>query len=329
MPDPQQLNDPDQLALFPLADKGNQTKQPTLDALIQAARVEAAKKSDGGAVGAVVERLAATDGHAPVEMLRAEGFPDHAIAAACSTDEADKRRKPRANLGIVGGAPYLWLTTTGWQSAGKTSRRERSPSAESAEHAAAPLDLSRWLRERLAPWPHLRVGVVTGEPCRAWSERVKALAWSRISSGAGDATGSYGMLTGGLVPDALIVTRWPSWDIYRSAWGENPATPEDAAEETCTLEFEASRKGSGTGSDAGGPLRWKVERNEAALDLGAAHAVVWVVPDRQVAEDLQALGVGRRGSRQLLVPAHLVGLGGDEMPDYEPVWWPLRLGADQ
>ena len=322
MPEPQQPEDPDQLTLFPLAEKGNRAEPPTLDALIQAARVEAAKKSDGGAVGAVVERLAATDGHAPVEMLRAEGFPDDAIAAAITTDEADKRRKPRANLGIVEGTPYLWLTTTGWQAAGRTSRRERSPSAESASHAAAPLDLSRWLRERLAPWPHLRVTVATGEPCRAFAERVKALAWSRISSGSGDATGTFGMLTGGgVIPDALIVTRWPSWDIYRSAWGDNPATHEDAAEETCTLEYEASRKGE--------PLRYKVERNAGVLELGAAHAVIWAVRDRQVADDLQALGVGRPGSRQLLVPAVLVGLDGDEMPDYEPTWWPLRLGGDQ
>lgn len=311
---------PQQQALFPEPERRPEPSTPSLDALIQRARVEAATKADGGAVGTVVARLAANDGHAPVATLRAEGFPDDAIAAALTTDPEDRRRKPRARLGVVDGTPLLWLTTTGWQSAGRTSRRERSPSAESAIHAAAPTELSGWLAQQLAPWPGLRVSVSTGEPCRAWSERVKALAWSRVQ-GAGDANGAYGVLTGGLLPDALLVERWHSAADYRSAWGHDPATAEDAAEQTCALEVELARKGE--------PLRWKVERWQAALDLGAAHAVVWVVRSRTIADDLRALGVGADGSRQLLVPGAEVGLGGDAMPDLPTTWWPLRIGEGQ
>ena len=289
----------------------------TLDALIQAARVESATKADGGAVGAVVERLAAGDGSALVATLRAEGFPDDALAAAATTDPGDRRRKPRARLGIVAGQPHLWLTTTGWQAAGRSSGRERPPSAESAAHATAPADLGAWLAKRLAPWPSLRVTVVTGAPVKAFSDQVTALAWGRIQ-GAGDTTGRFGALTSPLRLDALLVERWANAAAYESAWGHPPDAPEDLAEQTLCLEVERARK-------AAAPLRYKVERHTAALALGAAYGVVWVVTAREVARDLTALGVGAPGSRQLLVPATAVGLDGDPMPDIPAAWWPLRL----
>ena len=303
----------EQLPLLPLTT----TEPPSLSALIQRARVEATKASEGGAVGAIVGRLAREDGTASVAVLLSEGFPEAAIAAAVSPAADDKRVKPRAKLGLVGGEPFLWLTTTGWQAAGKPSRRERAPSAESAEHAAAPLRLEAWLSERLSPFPGLSVSVVTGDPCRAFSERVKALAWARIS-GAGDATGDAGVLTGGLVPDALLVERFPDDRTYAGAWGHLPTTAEDAAEQTVALECEFSPK-----SDA--PLRWKVDRWSAALSLGAAHAVVWVVRSNDVADRLRALGVGKADSRQLLVPAVAVGLEGHDCPEWESQWWPLRV----
>lgn len=308
----------EQLHLFP---DGIRTVPQSLDALIQTAHVEAARSQDGGAVGAVVRRLAEGDGSALVASLRAEGFPDEAIAAAVTTDAADRRRKPRARLGVVGGSVMVWLTTTGWQSAGRTSARERHPSSESQLHAAAPSQLAEWLDAKLARWPHLRITVVTGAPTRTWGEELKSLAWGRLQ-GAGDTTGRFGVLTGGLIPDALLVTRWRTADDYRAAWGQDPAAPEDAAEETSALETELTRK-------ALGPLRAKVTRWEAALDLGAAHRVIWLVRSHEVAENLLRLGVGTERSRQLLVPAAAVGMEGDPMPDVVPTWWPLRVaGAD-
>lgn len=308
--------------LFPTTEERG-AAPPSLAALIQAARVEAAKAADGGAVGALVGRLAREDGSAAVAALRAEGFPAEVIAAAVTTSATDKRVKARARLGLVGDEPIVWLSTTGWQAAGKPSRRERPPSAETAEHAAAPLHLAAWLRDRLSPFPGLTVGVATGGPCREFSERVKALAWTRIQ-GAGDTTGDAGSLTGGLVPDALLVERFPDTATYVGAWGRDPVTAEDLAEQTVALECEFSAK-------ADTPLRWKVERWRAALALGAAHAVVWVVRSQEVADRLQALGVGRPASdeRQLLVPGHLVGLGGEPIDGLAPGWWPLRLSDPQ
>lgn len=315
------MPDSEQLALF--ADDGDAPPAPpTLDALIQRARVSAATQAEGGAVGALVARLASGDGSAPVEVLRAEGIPAQVIASALLADQADKRVRPRAKVGIVAGEPFIWLTTSGWQAAGFASRRERHPNAESAEHAAAPAHLAGWLRQRLAPWPALRVEVATGAPCRSFSERVKALAWGHIQGGAGDSGGGIGVLTGGLLPDALLCeTFCGNADLYASAWGDQPQTPEDAVEQTLALEVQRAARAE--------PLRWKVERWEAALRLGAVFAVVWVVRTGEVADRLRALGVGDPASRQLLVSAASVGLPGDEIAGLPCSWWPLRLRDEE
>lgn len=295
---------------------------PTLDALITAARVEAATVATGGQVGEVVRRLADADGALPVATLRTEGYPDDAITAAITPDSKDKRRKPRARLGIVAGQPMVWLTTTGWAASGRTSRRERHPDAESTAHAAAPSEVGGWLAARLAGHHFARVGVATGEPVKAWAEQVKALAWSRIQ-GAGDTTGTYGTLTGGIYPDALLVERWRDPSLYASAWGREPDAPEDAAEQLLGLEIELSAKRDE-------PLAWKVRRWASCLDLGAAAGVVWVVASQEVAENLAALGVGgQQHPRQFLVAAHALGLAGEPLPDLPLTWWPLRLQGEE
>ena len=301
------------------ADQRADAAPPDLDALIQVARLEAARASEGGAVGALVARLARGDGSASVRTLRAEGFPSTVIASAVSVSAADRRVKPRAKLGIVGAEPFVWLTTTGWQAAGRASGRERPPSAESAEHAAAPTALRAWLDECLRPWDGLSVSVATGDATREFSERIKAIAWGRVT-GSGDTTGSAGALTGGLIPDGLLIERYPDAATYVGAWGQQPTTAEDLAEQTLALEVEHSAKREA-------PLRWKVERWATAIQLGAVFAVVWVVKTAEIADRLGALGVGQADSRQLLVPGSCVGLGGDSMPELAPSWWPLRLAA--
>jgi hypothetical protein len=295
---------------------------PSLSALIQSARTEAATKGGGGAVGLVVARLARGDGSATVTTLTSEGFPENVIVAAVTTDLKDKRVKPRARLGIVAGEPMIWLTTTGWQSAGRSSGRERPPSAESASHAAAPGHINAWLKRVTEDLP-VDVGAVTGEPCRAFSDQVKALAWARIQ-GVGDTTGGAGSLTGGLVPDALIVERFANSETFTSAWGYDPATHDDVAEQTLALEIEDSRKASE-------PLRWKVERWEAATELKAVIKVVWVVRTATVRDRLFALGVGTtRRPEQLLVPGARIGLPGSELlADSGSHWWPVRVYDQQ
>jgi hypothetical protein len=298
----------------------SEVERRSLDAIIQTAKVDSAKKRDGGAVGAVIARLAqAPGGFVTVADLRAEGFPDQAIADTVQTDSTDRRSKPRAKLGIVGGIAGLWLTTTGWTAAGFPSRRELSPSAESIEHAEAPRRVEAWLDAVTAPYP-ISVDVVTGQPTRDFGERVKSLSWARLQS-VGDTTGTVGVLVGGIYPDALVVERWADSSYYVGAWGKNPDHPYDAAEQVCALEIERAVKGE--------PLKWKVEKWAAALALGACHAVVWVVQSATVAERLAELGVGREPG-QFLVPACAVGLDGDHMPHLltpPDRWWPLRLPA--
>ncbi len=296
---------------------------PSLSALIQTARSEAAKTT-GGTVRQVVARLARGDGSATVATLTSEGFPEPALVAAVTTDHPkDGRFKARAKLGIVAGEPMIWLTTTGWQSAGRASGKERAPTAESAGHAAAPGQINTWLRKVLEPWDGLDVRAVTGEPCRAFSDQVKALAWARIQ-GAGDTTGGAGSLTGGLVPDALIVERFPDAATYLGAWGHDPATQDDIAEQTLALEIEDTRKASE-------PLRWKVERWEAATELKMVVRVVWVVRTASIRDRLFALGVGtKRRPNQLLVAGGRIGLPGSELVAASgQEWWPVRIYEQQ
>ncbi len=296
---------------------------PSLSALIQTARSEAAARSTGGTVGLVVARLARGDGSATVATLRSEGFPESAlVAAVTSKDPKDGRYKARAKLGIVAGEPMIWLTATGWQSAGRASGKERPPTAESASHAAAPGQINAWLKRVTEGLP-VDVSAVTGEPCRVFSDQVKALAWARIQ-GVGDTTGGAGSLTGGLVPDALIVERFANSETFVSAWGYDPATHDDIAEQTLALEVEDTRKASE-------PLRWKVERWEAATELKAVIKVVWVVRTATVRDRLFALGVGTtRRPEQLLVPGARIGLPGSELlADSGSHWWPVRVYDQQ
>ncbi len=295
---------------------------PSLSALIQTARSEAAKDTAGGTVGQVVARLASGDGSATVAALRSEGFPEPALVAAVTTGK-DGRFKARARLGVIAGEPMIWLTATGWQSAGRASGKERHPTTESAGHAAAPGQINTWLRKVVEPWAGLDVRAVTGEPCRVFSNQVKALAWARIQ-GAGDGTGGAGSLTGGLVPDALIVERFPDAATYEGAWGYAPATQDDIAEQTLALEIEDTRKASE-------PLRWKVERWEAAIELHAVVRVVWVVRTASIRDRLFALGVGtKRRPNQLLVAGGRIGLPGSELVAASGQdWWPVRIYDQQ
>lgn len=296
----------------------------TLAALVQQARTEAAETTQGGAVATVVQRLTQSEGAAPLAALKAEGYPDQAIAAAAQADPKDRRLKPRIRVGIVSGEPVAWLTTTGWQSAGHPSRRERRPSHESMAHAAAPAALGRWLTATLKPWPYLRVDVVGGPALREWSDQVKALAWAQIQARTSGDTSNVGSLTGGMYPDALLVERWPDPETYTSAWGADPQTPDDVAEQTLGLEIEDTRKSAGL-------LRSKVDRWDGAISLGAAYGVVWIVRSADVRANLVALGVGdlRRRPRQFLVAGSTCGLGGELLAPHGPEWWPARLAKQQ
>lgn len=303
---------------------------PDLDALVEAARISHAQRRSMDAAAAEVLRLLADgDGALPLDNLLAAGAPRDVVAHLVAEDPSDKRRKQRARLGFVGGAAVVWLTSTGWQATGRASGREVVPSADSIAHATAPAAIGRWIQQRAGTLAGHGISVRTtqGAACRRWSVEVTARAWAALRT-TGDGDGAIGSLTGGLVPDGLVVESFPLGQagaaLHARLRGGDPVDDDDLAETTYTLEVESTAKASD-------PLRAKVERNQAACErLHAARAVLWVVHSRAVADRLRDLGVDdpRRPS-QILVPARDVGLPGQDLGPVRRPWWVTRVPADE
>lgn len=301
-----------------------------LDALVESARIAHAQRRSMDAAGAEVLRLLAeADGALPLDNLLAAGAPRDVLAYLVAEDATDKRRKQRARLGFVGGAPVVWLSATGWQATGRSAGRESIPSADSIAHATAPAAIGRWLQQRAGALATLGITVRTtqGSACRRWSAEVTARAWAALRT-TGDADGALGSLTGGLIPDGLVMESFPLGEagaaLHARLRGGAPVDDDDLAETTYTLEVETSVKASD-------PLRSKVDRNRAACEqLHAARAVLWVVNTRAVADRLRDLGVDdpRRPS-QILVPARDVGLSGEDLGPVRRPWWVTRVPADR
>lgn len=311
-----------------------QTPPTTLAARIQAARLDAAKKADGGQVGSLLRTLGATEtGAMLVDDLRAAGFPEHVISEALADDEHDSRRKARCALGIVADEPVVWLRTSGWQAIGKTGRREQAPSAETVRHAAAPRLVERWLRKTSDQWP-VRLEVATGAAVASVTQQIAAVAWARI--GMKDTNPIWGELipqsgNPGVKPDAVLVERWSHDHPFQQAWGRPPIDTAERAEVVLAIEIEDTAKKAAL-------VRRKVMRYEAAVDAGALHGVIWIVRTDAVRQVLIDSGVGewkrkKHGSLhnywsgdQFLVPGHLCGLDDAEhLALSGPTWWPLHF----
>lgn len=299
-----------------------------LDTLVEAARITASSNPDSQA-SAVLRLLSEFGGHATLSELLDSGAPREVVASLVDDQLAgDRRRKQRARLGIVGGVPVVWLTSTGWQAVGRSSGREVVPTADTIGHALAPRLLDEWLSARTAHLgsEHISVRVLTGAACRRWSEEVKARAWALISSHAGaiDSDGAVGTLTGGYIPDALVIERWMgphAEEWHTSAWPGSKPSPDDLAETAVAVEVEDTRK-------SGEALRSKVERADALINrLHLCRSVLWLVRSRDVRDRLADLGVGTENRRpgQLLVAASALGLPGENLSPVGTPWWPLRL----
>ncbi|NHC44625.1 hypothetical protein [Motilibacter aurantiacus] len=302
---------------------------PDLDALVEAARLaHAAQRNDDAAAARVLHMLAEADGSLPVDTLLRQGVPRDLVAHVVAQDPNDKRKKQRARLGIIGDTPVVWLTSTGWQATGRSSGREAVPTSDSVAHATAPSHVGAWLdaRQQRLLAHGIRMTVTWGAACRRWSNEVQARAWGTLRL-ATDREGAVGSLTGGLIPDGLILQHLPTNEqgeaLYAQLHGERPGDPDDLAESTFALEIEDNRKSSSG-------LRHKVDRWEAAtLQLHAAKAVLWVVKTREVARRLRDLGVdSTRRPTQLLVPATALGLPGEDLGHIERPWWPLQVPPD-
>jgi hypothetical protein len=171
------------------------------------------------------------------------------------------------------------------------------------------------------------VSVTYGAACRRWSTEVTAKAWAALRT-QGDSGGAVGSLTGGLIPDGLVLERLPQGragaQLHAALWGDVPVDDDDLAEAIYALEVEDTRKASE-------PLRSKVDQLTVACEqLHAARAVLWVVRTREVATRLRDLGVDdpRRPS-QILVPARDVGLGGEDVGAVRRPWYLTAVPSDR
>jgi len=306
----------------------NTTPPLDLDALIERARIEATGlRSSDAAIARVVRLLAEGDGFLPVALLLQQGVPRDVLASLVA-EPTDKRARAKARLGVVGSDPWVWLTATGWQSAGRASGRERAPDAMTANHAMAPRGLADWLdlRQQTLARTGVRASVVSGAAVRRFSEEVSSRAWAALKSDA-DGEGAIGLLTGGWIPDALCLTRWPATPegraLYRRCWGQD-GSDEDLAESIAAVEVEDTRKSAD-------PLRSKTTAAAVAVSsLRVAQAVVWVVRTREVADRLRDLGVDdvARQPSQYLVDARTVGLTGEDIGAIVRPWWPTAVPPD-
>lgn len=307
------------------------TTEPTLEELIEGARVS----GSGGAAAVearVLQLLSEAGGSLAVEELLRRGAPRTVLAELIREHPDDKRRRPKVRLGMVGETPCCWLTSQGWNAAGRPSGREVVPTSDSIDHALMPSKIAAWLRQRSDAQASIGAEILLAgrSTCKGLSDEIVARAWAHLQRRVGDSGGAVGSLVGGQLADGVLVERWTGERAtanYAQAWGipEGDVSAEDLAETLTVVEVELSRKGVE-------PLRSKVDRWGAVLEqLGACRAVVWIVDRRAIADRLRDLGVGdqRRRPGQFLVSSAVLGLGGENLGECGATWWPLYLHPGQ
>jgi hypothetical protein len=300
-----------------------------LDTLLSiAAQQEAEKNSSESAQVAAIRILANAGGALPInDVMSRYGVSSQTIAALCDEEQhTDKRRKVRARLGVVDGEPVVWLTASGQQAAGKSRGVEVRPTSDSLSHALGPSRLAKWIAP-LSPIlseSGIELAVTWGPSCSAFSRRTESLAWARLKTQA-DSSGALGILTGGLIPDCLVIERRPANDygaqLFESAWGSKPNDLDEVAETVIAVEVQNAER------QAGDPLRSKTDSYSSAIEnLKVASRVLWIV-ERKAAKVLISLGVGDpfRRPGQIIVSSGAVGLGGEIFDVPGPQWWVLNI----
>lgn len=296
-----------------------------LDTLIAIARQQEAERSGSeSAQVAAIRILANAQSALPIQDLISRYGVSRQTIAALVDDELhkDRRRKVRARIGDVDREPVIWLTASGHQASGKTRGNEIRPTSDSLAHALAPSRLANWLKP-IAPTlaaDGVELSVAWGPSCRAFSERIISISWARLKTVA-DPSGNIGLLTGGLIPDALLIERRPIDENgerhFQQSWDVPPRNIDELAETTIAVEYQTATR------QAGDPLLSKVNSWSAAIEtLGAAHRVIWVV-EPAACKVLVSLGVGNELRRpgQILVPASAIGMDIEAFETPGPRWW--------
>jgi hypothetical protein len=300
-----------------------------LETLLAIARQAEAERTDSEAAQVAAIRILANAGGAlPIDDLVSRyGVSKQTLATLCDEERhKDKRRKVRARLGEVDGVPVIWLTASGHQAAGKSRGFEVRPTSDSLGHALGPSRLAKWLENytpTLSPYG-IELSVTWGPSCQAFSRRTEALAWARLKTHV-DQSGDVGVLTGGLIPDALIIERRPASEygvqLFQSAWKQNPIDRDEVAETIICVEVQNATR------QASDPLRSKVDAWSAAVEtLRVSSKVLWIVEPASC-KVLANLGVGDPARRpgQLMISSGAVGLGGSIFDTPGPRWWVLDV----
>jgi hypothetical protein len=140
-----------------------------------------------------------------------------------------------------------------------------------------------------------------------------------------DQTGDVGVLTGGLIPDALLIERRPVTDqgtlMFEQAWKRKPYDRDEVAETVVAIEVQNATR------QASDPLRSKVDAWSAAIEnLKVASVVLWIV-EPAACKVLASLGVGDSVRRpgQIFISSGAAGLGGEDFAVPGPRWWVLDV----
>ena len=149
------------------------------------------------------------------------------------------------------------------------------------------------------------------------------MAWAKLRISA-DTSGNLGILTGGQLPDFLVIENRTidekGAQHFLESWGVAAKNIDELAETTIACEIQLSER------TQGGSLRPKVDAYSAAIEiLGAAHRVVWIA-DKKVAKILISLGVNDEYRRpgQVLISAASIGMGDEDFLTTSR-WWLLDV----